>query len=77
MIHEHSKRGRATRRTDVLGAIEFVGLEVDPDTKVGTLGPASAGWSRSPARWSAGRASCCSTSPPRGCPTRRPSTSVG
>jgi branched-chain amino acid transport system ATP-binding protein len=38
MIHEHSKRGRASRRTDVLGAIEFVGLEADPDTKVGTLG---------------------------------------
>ena len=38
MIHEHSKRGRATRRADVLGAIDFVGLESDPDAKVGTLG---------------------------------------
>jgi branched-chain amino acid transport system ATP-binding protein len=38
MIHEHSKRGRATRRSDVLGAIDFVGLESDPDAKVGTLG---------------------------------------
>jgi branched-chain amino acid transport system ATP-binding protein len=38
MIHEHSKRGRATRRADVLGAIEFVGLESDPGAKVGTLG---------------------------------------
>src|ERR1700678_2519587 len=28
MIHEHSKRSRASRRVDVLGAIEFVGLEV-------------------------------------------------
>ena len=38
MIHEHSKRGRATRRADVLGAIDFVGLESDPDARVGTLG---------------------------------------
>jgi ABC-type branched-subunit amino acid transport system ATPase component len=38
MIHEHSKHGRATRRTDVLGAIEFVGLEGDPHASVGTLG---------------------------------------
>jgi len=38
MIHEHSKRSRSTRRTDVLGAIDFVGLDVSPDTKVGTLG---------------------------------------
>ncbi len=39
LAHEHSKQGtRATRREDVLGAIEFVGLEVDPDAKVGTLG---------------------------------------
>ncbi len=27
MIHEHSAAKRATRRVDVLGAIEFVGLE--------------------------------------------------
>jgi branched-chain amino acid transport system ATP-binding protein len=38
MIHEHSKRGRAARRADVLGAIDFVGLECDPGAKVGTLG---------------------------------------
>ena len=38
MIHEHSKRSRRTRRTDVLGAIGFVGLDVAPETKVGTLG---------------------------------------
>jgi branched-chain amino acid transport system ATP-binding protein len=38
MVHEHSKLGRSTRRTDVLGAIEFVGLEGDPETRVGTLG---------------------------------------
>ena len=39
LAHEHSKQGnRATRREDVLGAIDFVGLEVDPDVQVGTLG---------------------------------------
>ena len=39
LAHEHSKQGnRATRREDVLGAIEFVGLDVDPDVQVGTLG---------------------------------------
>jgi branched-chain amino acid transport system ATP-binding protein len=39
LAHEHSKRGdRASRREDVLGAIGFVGLDVDPDVKVGTLG---------------------------------------
>jgi len=37
MIHEHSRRSRASRRSDVLGAIEFVGLGVGPETKVGTL----------------------------------------
>jgi branched-chain amino acid transport system ATP-binding protein len=36
MIHEHSKAGRRTRRNDVLGAIEYVGLDA-PDAKVGTL----------------------------------------
>jgi len=39
LAHEHSRQGtRAERRRDVLGAIEFVGLDVDPDVKVGTLG---------------------------------------
>ena len=39
LAHEHSKVGdRASRREDVLGAIGFVGLDVDPDAKVGTLG---------------------------------------
>jgi branched-chain amino acid transport system ATP-binding protein len=38
MVHEHSKQGRATRRKDVLGAIDFVGLEGSPETKVATLG---------------------------------------
>jgi branched-chain amino acid transport system ATP-binding protein len=38
MIHEHAKLTGSSRRGDVLGAIGFVGLEVAPDTKVGTLG---------------------------------------
>jgi branched-chain amino acid transport system ATP-binding protein len=39
LAHEHSKMGdRASRREDVLGALGFVGLDVDPDVKVGTLG---------------------------------------
>ena len=38
MVHEHSGRRRASRRGDVLGAIEFVGIGPDPVTKVGTLG---------------------------------------
>jgi branched-chain amino acid transport system ATP-binding protein len=38
MVHEHSGLGRATRRQDVVSAIEFAGLQVDPRTQVGTLG---------------------------------------
>jgi ABC-type branched-subunit amino acid transport system ATPase component len=38
MIHEHSKLVGSSRRTDVLGAIGFVGLEADPDARVGSLG---------------------------------------
>jgi branched-chain amino acid transport system ATP-binding protein len=37
MIHEHSSAKRATRRDDVLAAIEFVGLPAQPKAKVGTL----------------------------------------
>jgi branched-chain amino acid transport system ATP-binding protein len=39
LAHEHSRLGsRADRRQDVMRAIEFVGLDVDPDVQVGTLG---------------------------------------
>jgi ABC-type branched-subunit amino acid transport system ATPase component len=38
MIHEHSGEGRAARRPAVLTALEFVGLELPPGTKVGGLG---------------------------------------
>ena len=40
MIHEHSKVTGGSRRDDVLGAIDFVKLDVDPNAKVGTLGAA-------------------------------------
>jgi ABC-type branched-subunit amino acid transport system ATPase component len=36
MIHEHSKAGRASRRDDVVSAIEYVGLD-DPGARVGSL----------------------------------------
>jgi branched-chain amino acid transport system ATP-binding protein len=38
MVHEHSRLGRASRQQDVLGAIDFVGLDVNPQAKVGVLG---------------------------------------
>jgi branched-chain amino acid transport system ATP-binding protein len=38
MIHEHSGAKRSSRRADVLGAMEFVGLDVSPSVKVGGLG---------------------------------------
>jgi branched-chain amino acid transport system ATP-binding protein len=39
LIHEHSGGSRSSRRQDVLDALEFVGLEVLPKMKVGSLGP--------------------------------------
>jgi branched-chain amino acid transport system ATP-binding protein len=39
LAHEHSRQGTlAARRGDVRAALEFVGIDVDPDVKVGTLG---------------------------------------
>jgi branched-chain amino acid transport system ATP-binding protein len=39
MVWEHAKHeGRGNRRDDVMGALTFVGLDVDPDAEVGTLG---------------------------------------
>jgi branched-chain amino acid transport system ATP-binding protein len=38
MVHEHSGGTRASRRQDVLDALEFVGLEVPPREKAGVLG---------------------------------------
>ena len=38
MVQEHSGQGRSTRRQDVLDALDFVGLDMAPKTKVGGLG---------------------------------------
>jgi branched-chain amino acid transport system ATP-binding protein len=38
LAHEHSGESRGSRDEEVLAAIDFVGLEVDPQAKVGTLG---------------------------------------
>jgi ABC-type branched-subunit amino acid transport system ATPase component len=38
MVHEHTGGKRSGRRRDVLDAITFVGLDVNPQVKVGTLG---------------------------------------
>jgi ABC-type branched-subunit amino acid transport system ATPase component len=40
MIHENSKMSRSSRRQDVLDAIAFVGVDIDPAARVGTLGAA-------------------------------------
>jgi branched-chain amino acid transport system ATP-binding protein len=40
MVHEHSKQTGSSRREDVLGALEYVGLDADPQAKVGWLGAA-------------------------------------
>ena len=37
MVHEHSRLNGASRRQDVLSAVSFVGLDVDPATRVKTL----------------------------------------
>jgi branched-chain amino acid transport system ATP-binding protein len=38
MVHEHARHGSSGRRQDVLGAISFVGLDIDPQARVQTLG---------------------------------------
>ena len=38
MIHEHSRESSSTRRQETLDAISFVGIQADPNAKVGTLG---------------------------------------
>ncbi len=38
MIHEHSKLSGSSRWREVLDAIAFVGLDIDPNARVGTLG---------------------------------------
>jgi branched-chain amino acid transport system ATP-binding protein len=39
LIHEHSHESRSARAQAVLDALEFVGLDVPPRMKVGSLGP--------------------------------------
>jgi branched-chain amino acid transport system ATP-binding protein len=38
LVHEHAGKSGGSRRADVLDAISFVGLDVDPAAKVGGLG---------------------------------------
>jgi branched-chain amino acid transport system ATP-binding protein len=38
LVHEHAGKSGGSRRTDVLDAISFVGLNADPTAKVGGLG---------------------------------------
>lgn len=38
IVHEHARQRGTARRRDVLDAISFAGLDVDPHAKVGTLG---------------------------------------
>jgi branched-chain amino acid transport system ATP-binding protein len=38
LVHERGRVGRSSWRDDVLGAISFVGLDVEPDARVRTLG---------------------------------------
>ena len=72
MIHEHSGAKRASRRADVLGAIDFVGLETPPKSKVGEArSPRTTARRDRPCRRRQARGWCCSTSPPRDSPTRR------
>jgi branched-chain amino acid transport system ATP-binding protein len=40
MVHEHSKQVGNSRREDVLGALDFIGLKAQPHAKVGGLGAA-------------------------------------
>ena len=77
MVHEHSKESSGSRRQETLEAISFVGIQADPNAKVGTLGArrTQAGGGRPCGGRQAAR-SCCSTSPRPGCPRKRPSTSA-
>src|SRR5690349_10922483 len=46
MVHEHSRLGGASRRQDVLDAIEFVRLDVDPEAPDAPVRPLGAGQRR-------------------------------
>ena len=69
MIHEHSGAKRSTRRSEVLSAIEFVGLDVSPSDKGRRARRSMSGaWSRSRAQSSANRGSCLLDEPAAGLP---------
>ena len=77
LVHEHSGRRRATRRDDVVDAVEFVGLGHD-DQRLGRhagRGRATTGRGR-PRRRRASPGWSCSTSPRPACPTTRPQRSA-
>jgi len=38
MVHEHSRLGGSSRRSEVLAAIAFTGIDAAPDARVRTLG---------------------------------------
>ena len=71
MVHEHSGNAASTRRSDVVEAVEFVGLGSGSATSSARSAPPSAGSSRWPGRSSVRRSSSCSTSPRPGCPMTR------
>ena len=77
LIEEQSSRRSTTRRR---GRHRRRGIRrarpEDPSCRSARSAPPSAAWSRWPARSSANRASCCSTSPPPGCRTTRPTCSA-
>ncbi len=74
IAHEHSGESRASREEAVLGAIDVRRARGRPGSqgRDARRGASGASW-RSPARSSASRARCCSTSRPPACRTRRPS----
>jgi hypothetical protein len=47
MIHENAKLSGSSRRQEVLEAIDFVGLDIDPTARVGRLGAGQAPHGRS------------------------------
>ena len=74
MVHEHSRLGGASRRATCSTRSRSPASTPPRRRRCARSGPASAAWSRSPARSSGGHAWCCWTSPPPGCRTRRPAT---
>ena len=75
MVHEHSKLRRRLAAAGRARRDRVRRHRRRPRRRrCARSAPASAAWSRSPARSSGGRGWSCSTSPPPACPTRRPAT---